>query len=261
MTIPKSSALILGGTGAVGKCLVRDALASNAFTRVLTLGRRTVNTDDSFTNLSVLEQKTVNFEDIPATFPASDLPQIVFCSLATTRALAGSAEAFRKIDQQYVLDSARYIHEKAPKNEDGTSKVHYLYVSAANANIKSFLLYSKVKGETEKALAEIGFERVSILQPAYLKVVEPRESGSRIAEWAIDKIVPVMDFVAERSMTISVAAVAQSMRLIATADSAEVEGVEPRKVEVNPTSKSKVAFYSNANIHDIVQKHAAASKL
>ncbi|KAF9968507.1 Protein fmp52, mitochondrial [Mortierella alpina] len=239
--------LVLGGTGAVGKCVVRDALASNAFTRVLTLGRRPVSTDDTFSNLSVLEQKTVSLEDIPATFPASDLPQIVFCTLGTTRAAAGSAEAFRKIDQQYVLDSARYIHEKAPKNEDGTSKVHYLYVSAANANSKSFFLYSKVKGETEKALAEIGFERVSILQPSFLKVVEPRDSGNRMAEWAVDRI--------------SVAVVAQSMRLIATADSPEAEGVKPRLVEVHPTSKSTVAFYSNPNIHDIVQKHSAASKL
>ncbi|KAF9953632.1 Protein fmp52, mitochondrial [Mortierella alpina] len=261
MTIPKTSALILGGTGAVGKCIVRDALASNAFTRVLTLGRRAVNTDDTFSNLSVLEQKTVSLDDVPGTFPASDLPQIVFCTLGTTRAAAGSAEAFRKIDQQYVLDSARYIHEKAPKNEDGTSKVHYLYVSAANASSKSLFLYPKVKGETEEALAKIGFERVSIVQPAFLKVVEPRESGTRMAEWAMDKIVPIMDFVAEKTLTVSVAAVAQSMRVIATADSPEAEGVKPRLVEVDPTSKSTVAFYSNRNVHDIVQKHAAASKL
>ncbi|KAF9352362.1 hypothetical protein BGX26_009826, partial [Mortierella sp. AD094] len=188
MSIPKNSCLILGGTGAVGKSLVRDALASNSFTRVLTLGRRTVVTNDSFPNLSVLEQQTVNFESIPETFPASDLPQVVFCTLATTRANAGSAAAFKKIDQQYVVDSARYIHEKAPKDPvTGLSKVHFLYCSAANANINSFFLYSKSKGETEKALAEIGFERVSIFQPAYLKVVEPRESGNRYAEWVLDR--------------------------------------------------------------------------
>ncbi|KAF9172583.1 Protein fmp52, mitochondrial [Mortierella sp. AD011] len=264
MTIPKNSCLIMGGTGAVGKCLVRDALASNSFTRVLTLGRRTVATNDSFTNLSVLEQKTVNFESIPETFPDSDLPQVVFCSLATTRAAAGSAAAFKKIDQQYVVDSARYIHEKAPKDPvTGLSKVHFVYCSAAGANINSFFLYPKSKGETEKALAEVGFERVSIFQPAFLKVVEPRESGVRMGEWIAGKMVPVMEFISERSTTISVAAVAQSMRLAGTSEkpNGEVEGVVSKRVEVNPVSKSTVAFYSNADIHDIVKNYAASSKL
>ncbi|KAG0365236.1 hypothetical protein BC939DRAFT_460504 [Gamsiella multidivaricata] len=262
MSIPKNSCLIFGGTGAVGKCLVRDALASNAFTRVLTLGRRPVTTDDSFTNTSVLDQKTVDFENIASTFPTDDLPQVVYCSLATTRALAGSAAAFKKIDQQYVLDSARYIHEKAPKDpETGKSKVHFLYCSSANANANSFFLYTKTKGETEKALAEIGFERVSIFHPAYLKVVEPRESGSRYAEWVLDRAVPLLEFVSEKLTTVSVATVAQSMRLVGTSDSVEVEGIKPQKIEVNPVSKSMVTIYNNANIHDIVNNYAAASKL
>ncbi|KAI8605785.1 hypothetical protein EDD21DRAFT_362715 [Dissophora ornata] len=262
MSIPKNSCLILGGTGAVGKCLVRDALASNAFTRVLSLGRRPVATNDTFTNVNVLEQKTVDFENIPATFPESDLPQVIFCSLGTTRAAAGSAAAFKKIDQQYVLDSARYIHEKAPKDpETGLSKVHFLYCSSANSNANSFSLYPKTKGETEKALAEIGFERVSIFLPAFLKVVEPRESGSRIAEWFLDRVVPLLEFVSERSTTVSVATVGKSMRIVGSSDNVEVEGVTPKKVEVNPVSKTTVAFYSNADIHDIAQNHEASSKL
>ncbi|KAF9112679.1 hypothetical protein BGX27_002977 [Mortierella sp. AM989] len=257
MSIPKNSCLILGGTGAVGKCLVRDALASNAFTRVLTLGRRIVATD-SFTNLSVLEQQTVNFESIPETFPASNLPQVIFCTLATTRAAAGSAAAFKKIDHQYVIDSARHIHEKAPKDPvTGLSKVHFLYCSSGGANANSFLPYLKSKGETEKELAEIGFERVSIFHPAFLKVVEPRESGNRVAEWVVDRVVPLLEFVSEKSTTISVASVAESMRLVGTSESTEVEGVAPKKVEVNPVSKSTVAFYINSDIHDIVKNHAA----
>ncbi|KAK3806796.1 MAG: hypothetical protein J3Q66DRAFT_289905 [Benniella sp.] len=257
MSIPKNASLILGGTGAVGKSLVRDALSSNAFTRVLTLGRRTVPTDDSFTNTTILEQKTVNFDDVPGSFPDSDLPQVVFCTLATTRALAGSAANFKKIDQQYVLDSARYIHEKAPKDSvTGKSKVHFLYCSSAGANANSFFLYPKTKGETEKALAEIGFERVSIFHPAFLKLVEPRASGHRTAEGLMEKITPLLEFVSERSTTISVPAVAKVMRLVGTSDSAEVEGVKPKRVEVNPISKTNVAWYNNGNIHDIFNHNA-----
>ncbi|KAF9925084.1 Protein fmp52, mitochondrial, partial [Modicella reniformis] len=252
-----NSCLIFGGTGAVGKCLVRDALGSNVFTRVLTLGRRTVTMDDSFANTAVLEQKTVDFENISGSFPDSGLPQIVFCTLATTRALAGTAEAFKKIDQQYVLDSARYIHEKAPKDpETGRSKIHFLYCSSSGASPNSFFLYPKTKGETEKALAEIGFERVSIFQPAFLKVVEPRASGSRMAESFVERLTPLLEFVSERSMTVSVATVAKVMRLVGTSDNIEVEGVKPNRVEANPVSKSTVAYYSNGDIHDIFNGNA-----
>ncbi|KAF9431620.1 Protein fmp52, mitochondrial [Entomortierella beljakovae] len=257
MSISKSSCIIFGGTGAVGKCLVRDTLASNSFTRVLSLGRRKVETDNGFTNLGVLEQQVVNFDSISESFPSSDLPQVVYCALGTTRNAAGSADAFLKIDQQYVLDSARYIHEKAPKDpETGLSKVHFVYCSSSGANANSFFLYPKSKGQTEKGLAEIGFERVSIFRPAFLKVVEPRASGSRIAEWIVDRTVPVLEFVSERATTISVASVAQSMRLAGISDDVEVEKVVPSHVEVNSVSQSKVAIYNNANIHDIVKNYA-----
>ncbi|KAG0034696.1 Protein fmp52, mitochondrial [Podila clonocystis] len=244
-------ALIFGGTGAVGKCLVRDALASNAFTRVLILGRRTLAIDDSFTNTTVLEQKIVSFDHIEDSFP-SDLPQVVFCTLGTNLTSAPSAEAWKKIDQQYVVDSARYIHQKAPKDpKTGRSKVHFLYCSAIGANPNSLFFGTRTKGETEQALAEIGFERVSIFQPAILKVVEPRESVTAV-EWVATKFVPLLDLVAEKSMTVSVATVAKCMRLVGTSDGAEVAGIAPKKVEIHPVSKTNVAYYSNANIHDIV---------
>ncbi|KAF9582740.1 hypothetical protein BGW38_010826 [Lunasporangiospora selenospora] len=258
MSIPKNSCLILGGTGAVGKSLVKDVLANNAFTRVLTLGRRPLPTegDSSFKNLSLLEQQTVDLENPGSTFP-SDLPQIVFCTLGTTRAAAGSAEAFKRIDQGYVLDAARHIHEKAPKDPvTGLAKVHFLYCSSAGSSHKSYLLYSKTKGETENALADIGFERVSIFQPGFLKVVEPRSSGNRMAEMVIDKVMPVLDYFAERSVSAGVDKVAETMRLVSMSDSVEVEGVKPKRVETH--NKSTVAFYSNADIHDIVNHHASS---
>ncbi|KAF9900972.1 Protein fmp52, mitochondrial [Linnemannia zychae] len=261
MSIPLNSCLILGGTGAVGKCLVKDALSSNAFTRVLTLGRRTVPTenDSSFTNLSALDQKTVDFENVATTFPQTDLPQVVYCTLSSTRAQAGSPEAFKKIDQQYVLDSARYIHEKAPKDPvTGLSKVHFVYCSSGGANPNSFFLYPKTKGETEKALAEIGFERVSIFQPSFLKVVEPRTRLSS-GEWIVGKFVPVLEVLSERMTTISVASVALAMRLAGTSETADVQGVSPKSVGVNPKSKTKVSYFSNPNIHDIVNRYNASS--
>ncbi|KAG0077547.1 Protein fmp52, mitochondrial [Linnemannia elongata] len=216
-----NSVLIFGGTGAVGKCLVREALASNAFTRVLTLGRRTLATDDSFTNTTVLEQKVVNFDQIEDSFP-SDLPPVVFCALGTNLTSAPSKEAWKKIDQQYVVDSARYVHEKAPKDpKSGRSKVHFVYCSALGADPNSHFFGTRTKGETEQALAGIGFERYT---------------------------------------TVSVATVAKCMLLVGTSDGVEVAGIAPKRVESHPVSKTTVAYYSNANMHDIMNNVSKLQK-
>ncbi|KAF9414304.1 Oxidoreductase htatip2 [Podila epigama] len=261
MSTQKKTCLILGGTGAVGKYLVRDTLASNSFTKVLALGRRNVNLDDSFQNQQLLEQKTVDYEKINTTFPTTDVPQIVFCALGTTRAQAGSAEGFKKIDQQYILDSARFVHEHAPKDPvTGLSKVHFLYCSSEGANEKSPFLYMKTKGETEKALGEIGFERVSIFRPAMLKTLEPRENRSHWFEnAAMTYVVPVLDWISERKMTSGVDRVARAMRIVGeqSLDETKALGVVPTNEETIASSKTKFAIYNNGCIHDITNKHAS----
>ena len=42
---------------------------------------------------------------------------------------------------------------------------HFHLVSSAGADKNSFFLYPKVKGESEEAISEMGFERVSIYRP------------------------------------------------------------------------------------------------
>lgn len=54
----------------------------------------------------------------------------VFCCLATTRADAGSADKFIKIDQTYVLDSAKIIQEENKPAGSELAPVHFLYCSS-----------------------------------------------------------------------------------------------------------------------------------
>lgn len=53
--------------------------------------------------------------------------------MGTTRADAGSAEKFIKIDQEYVLNSAKIIAQenKDPADESKLAPVHFLYCSTA----------------------------------------------------------------------------------------------------------------------------------
>ncbi|KAG0237199.1 Protein fmp52, mitochondrial, partial [Actinomortierella wolfii] len=201
-----------------------------------------------------LEQKTIDFEKLDETVPKDEpLPTIVMTTLGTTRAQAGSAANFRKIDQTYVINMAKLVHERAPKDpETGLSKVHFLYCSAANANERSFFLYPQVKGETERLLGEIGFERVSIFQPAFLKT-EGERKDARWAEKVFGKvIIPVLDTVLEKYMSVDVGKVGKAMRIVATSETPEVGDVKPT-VKIDEKSKTKVVYYSNPNILEIAK--------
>ncbi len=94
----------------------------------------------------------------------------VFCALGTTRAVAGSAEAFKKVDYEYVAAAGRAASKAGVP--------HFGLVSAVGANPnlwandwKPFhgLLYSKTKGLAEEAIKAQNFSHVTITRPGMLE--------------------------------------------------------------------------------------------
>ncbi|KXZ55745.1 hypothetical protein GPECTOR_2g1295 [Gonium pectorale] len=94
---------------------------------------------------------------------------VVFCALGTTRKVAGSAAAFKKVDYEYVAAGARLAK--------ACGVAHFSLVSAQGANHKCpandlglfhGLLYTKTKGMAEQAVLQQGFQRVSIFRPGLL---------------------------------------------------------------------------------------------
>lgn len=94
----------------------------------------------------------------------------------TTRAIAGSADEFTKIDKDYVLAAA-----KAARVE-GTAQV-LVYCSSFGASATSSFLYPASKARTEQGLAALGYDRTVILRPGYLQVPGGRGAGRRIESW------------------------------------------------------------------------------
>ena len=84
----------------------------------------------------------------------------MFCCLGTTIKTAGSKEAFRKVDLDYVVNVA-----KAAK-ENGVN--HFAVVSAMGADKNSNIFYNKTKGEMEDAIKTIGFNSTYIIRPSLL---------------------------------------------------------------------------------------------
>lgn len=156
MEIAKShkTAVLLGATGLVGGNCLDQLLEHPAYSRVRVLTRRKLPRRHER-----LEQHIVRFdrlEDHASLFRCHDL----FLCLGTTRARAGSAEAFREIDFGFNYEAARLAAAA------GANQV--LLVSSMGANAESSFLYPRVKGELENAVRELDFWAIRIFRPSFL---------------------------------------------------------------------------------------------
>ena len=148
------TALVAGGSGLVGGHLLQVLLADDAYTRVVSLGRRQVTAQHP-----KLEQHVVDLGTLDA---VTDLPPAdhAFCCLGTTIKTAGSQEAFRKVDHDYVLAFARAGRRAGARQ--------FLLISAVGADPTSRIFYSRVKGEVEHAVRELPYAGVQIFRPSFL---------------------------------------------------------------------------------------------
>lgn len=95
-----------------------------------------------------------------AALPPLPHAEWAFCGLGTTIKAAGSQAAFRAVDFDAVLAFARACRSAGVKR--------FGVVSALGADAASANFYSRVKGEMERALAEVGFASIVIARPSLL---------------------------------------------------------------------------------------------
>jgi uncharacterized protein YbjT (DUF2867 family) len=138
----------------VGGELVRQLAAHPAYAKVVILARRQPSA------LSPpVEPVVVDYERLDA-HVASLVADDVFCALGTTIRTAGSQDAFRRVDHDYVLEVARLARVQGAR--------HFLLVSSLGANPASRVFYSRVKGEVEVAVQQLGYPSLTIVRPSLL---------------------------------------------------------------------------------------------
>jgi len=204
------SALLIGATGQVGGHLLKELLASEHFTKVGEYGRRL--TQDVTAGKDKLEQKVIDFDKIQPGEWAHSKWDVVFVTLGTTKAAAGSVQAYEKIDRDYVIHAA-----KAAKADDIKQRI--VYISSYGADSKSSLLYARSKGQTEEALATLGYNDVIIFRPGFLKGAQ-REKTS-VGESVLGAITGALSHVTS-SLEIDIAVLAKSMRIAGQLGSPEL---------------------------------------
>jgi len=145
---------MIGATGLVGAQLLDRLLEDARFGRVIAFGRKKTGLAHG-----KLEEQVVDFE-APASWSSLVKGDVAFSSLGTTRKQAGSLAAQKKVDYDYQLAFAR----AAASNGVPT----YVLVSASSADPGSRIFYSRIKGELDRDVQQLGFERVRILRPSLL---------------------------------------------------------------------------------------------
>jgi len=148
------TALLAGATGLVGRALLPLLVASKHYRSVHVFVRRTPSDIEASAKLTIHE---VDFARLPAAFPGVD---DVFIALGTTIKIAGSEAAFRQVDFDFVVNIARAAM--------AAGATRLAIVSALGADPTSRIFYNRVKGETEIAVMQLGYESVVIAQPSML---------------------------------------------------------------------------------------------
>jgi len=167
-----SIAIVIGATGLVGKCLVRQLLDDPLYPRVVALVRRATPVQHE-----KYQEHVVNFAE-PASFAELVRGDVLFSSMGTTRSQAGSLEAQRMVDYTFQFQVAKLAAQNGVRN--------YVLVSAGGAKVNSWSAYLKMKGELERDVQTLGFSSVHILRPGLLKGErEQARSGERFAEGAL----------------------------------------------------------------------------
>jgi oxidoreductase len=158
----KMNAFVLGGTGMVGKHLTNELLQSEKFLSVTLFTRRELKeSEKQLFNSDKLKVQIVDFDALEKNiFKGMD---IGFCTLGTTKADAGSAEAFIKIDHDIPLKAATLFKEQLA-GKDG----YFSLLTSTGSNKDSWFLYPRTKGLLEQDIINLGFKQVSIFRPGLL---------------------------------------------------------------------------------------------
>eukprot|EP01090_Pellita_catalonica_P018536 TRINITY_DN6029_c0_g1_i1.p1 TRINITY_DN6029_c0_g1~~TRINITY_DN6029_c0_g1_i1.p1 ORF type:complete len:324 (-),score=91.47 TRINITY_DN6029_c0_g1_i1:31-1002(-) len=192
------SALVFGATGAIGRALIAELMEEEKYCKVYPVGRRETKFilhsskegDEGISGNDRLQQIVVDYDSLSKDHivekgKLSDDVAITsaFCCLGTTIKKAGSAEAFKKVDYDYVVNSAKASRDLGVE--------HFSIVTSIGADKSSSMLYPKTKGEAEDALKKLKFPNLSIFRPSLL-ITDRNES--RWGEYVAQMVMPAISW-------------------------------------------------------------------
>jgi uncharacterized protein YbjT (DUF2867 family) len=202
----------------VGGHVLDLLLASPGYARVSVIGRRGLEREHPRLVQHVVDMNRM--AEHAEWFAVDD----VFCCLGTTIAAAGSQEAFRRVDHDYVVQCAQLAAQ------GGAAR--YLLVSAAGANARSRVFYNRTKGEAEDEVRATTIPGVTLLRPSLLlgERTEHRP-GEALAQRVAPVLNPLMVGPLRRYRGVDARVVAKAMVRLAAEEPRGVRVVESEEIQ------------------------------
>lgn len=146
--------LIAGSTGLTGQVLTEKLLSRSDINKIKLITRRSLSLSDSR-----LQEIVTDFDDILNHVDDLQTDE-VFCCLGSTLKKAGSKQAFKRVDVDYVLRVARLSLQKSARG--------FHLVSSLGASLSSPSFYLRTKAEVEEELMRMPFQKIRIYRPSFL---------------------------------------------------------------------------------------------
>lgn len=193
-------AVLIGATGLVGREILKRLLDDPEFKEVQVFHRRSTGLQHP-----KLREEIIDFEQL-GEWQEKIKGDVLFSALGTTLKVAGSKEEQYKVDYSYQFKIAA-----AAKNNGMETLV---LISSTGANANSPFFYLRMKGELERAVENLHFKFLHILQPGPLtgdrEVPRLSEKVSTALLALLPKIKPLAAYLPVKAEQVALKAVAAS---------------------------------------------------
>lgn len=156
--------MLVGGSGAVGREVLTQALADARVAEVVALTRRPLGAAPRLTNI------VVDFDQLPEAAPWWAVDAVI-CTLGSTERAAGSRERFAAVDRDLPLRIARLAL--------AVGATRFALNSSLGADAGSASFYLRTKGEAEDAIRRLNYPGFVIVRPS---LIDTRRAESRPGE-------------------------------------------------------------------------------
>ncbi|MCK9208553.1 MAG: NAD(P)H-binding protein [Salinivirgaceae bacterium] len=179
----EKTALVLGATGLVGSELLKQLLNDDRYSSVVVFVRRPLEINHPKLHVEVIDFDRSDY------WSGKVKGDVLFSAFGTTIKKAKTKENQYKIDFTYQFQMA----QAAKHNQVGT----YVLVSSAGANPKSGIFYSRMKGELDEQVKELGFQRLVILKPSILAGNRKEKRMGEKVGLVLAKMIGVIPFISK----------------------------------------------------------------
>lgn len=202
------TAIGIGATGLVGSELIRQLIDHPEFGRIRVFVRRTTGISSS-----KMEEHIVNF-DSPGEWTHLVQGDVLFSAMGTTIKTAGSKEEQWKIDYTYQYNMA------AAAAANGVPC--YVLISSVGASERSKIFYSRMKGELDREISKLPFQKTIIIRPGILEGKRPESRPGEVTGIRVMSAVSKIGFL-RRFRPVPAKTVARAMISAALDDTAGVK--------------------------------------